>query len=402
MPHLRYGRKSHHGFIEAIFEPGATSPSAVAVTAKGPRGQALTFATTITSAFNGQVFFNSYYLDDGNYKLSIEVTERESGRTSALATRINVCNGSSAIAQLLRREFREKPDLAIVVNELDSSYFSPLPEFLQDTDYPLTHRSSAKPRTLSPQQITTFDANGYLILEGHLSNHAVGAARKALLRVCEKESHGFVRGSSNRIVNLHTSMRELKAIYYFPSLYDVVSDLFGCQALPCQSLTFINGSTQDAHQDTVHLTPFPRGFMCGIWVALEDVVPGSGELFYFPGSHRLPAVLCSSHRVPKVDPNVGDYSHFGAVFTPAISRLLAGQAELQPQTFLPKAGDVLIWHENLIHGGSPRTLRDKTRMSMVIHAFAEPALVYYDATGISGKRDRAAKPSFFGWSLFGW
>ncbi len=396
MPHLRYARQSQHGFIEAIFEP-STSPASVALTAKGARGQARSFVTTITPAFNGQIFFNSYYLDDGDYKLSIEVMELESGRTSVLAARIDICNGSSAIAQVLRREFREQPDLAIVANELDSSYFLPLPEFLQDTDYPLTYRSSAKSRTLSPQQITTFDTNGYLILEGHLKKHVVEAARKALLSVCEQESHGFVRGSSNRIVNLHTSIRELKAIYYSPSIYDVVSDLFGCRALPCQSLTFINGSTQDAHQDTVHLTPFPRGFMCGIWVALEDVVPGSGELFYYPGSHRLPAVLCSSHGVPKVDSDVGDYSHFGAVFTPAISRLLAGQAELQPQTFLPKAGDVLIWHENLIHGGSPRTLMDKTRMSMVIHAFAEPALVYYDATGISGKRDMAARPSFFGW-----
>nr|WP_255142814.1 phytanoyl-CoA dioxygenase family protein [Synechococcus sp. EJ6-Ellesmere] len=163
--------------------------------------------------------------------------------------------------------------------------------------------------------------------------------------------------------------------------------MFGCQAFPCQSLTFINGSTQDAHQDTIHLTPFPRGLVCGVWVALEDVVPGSGELFYYPGSYRLPAVLCSSHGVPKVDSEDGDYNKFGAVFTPAIKKLLADNAYLCPQTFLPRAGDVLIWQENLIHGGSPRKIMDQTRMSMVIHAFAEPALVYYDSTGISGKRD---------------
>jgi hypothetical protein len=47
----------------------------------------------------------------------------------------------------------------------------------------------------------------------------------------------------------------------------------------------------------------------------------------------------------------------------------------------------LIWQENLIHGGSRRQTKDQTRMSMVIHAFAEPALVYYDSTGVSGKRD---------------
>lgn len=27
--------------------------------------------------------------------------------------------------------------------------------------------------------------------------------------------------------------------------------------------------------------------MCGVWVALEDVTPTNGPLFYFPGSHNL-------------------------------------------------------------------------------------------------------------------
>src|SRR5258706_5495285 len=28
--------------------------------------------------------------------------------------------------------------------------------------------------------------------------------------------------------------------------------------------------------------------LCASWIALEDVMPGSGELFYYAGSHRLP------------------------------------------------------------------------------------------------------------------
>ena len=56
------------------------------------------------------------------------------------------------------------------------------------------------------------------------------------------------------------------------------------------------------------------------------------------------------------------------------------------QTVEVRAGDVLIWQENLIHGGSPRTDLEQTRMSMVIHAFAEPTLIYYDSTGMSGRR----------------
>ena len=35
--------------------------------------------------------------------------------------------------------------------------------------------------------------------------------------------------------------------------------------------------------------------------------------------------------------------------------------------FLPKKGDALIWHADLVHGGSPRTDRDLTRWSLVSH-----------------------------------
>ena len=116
---------------------------------------------------------------------------------------------------------------------------------------------------------------------------------------------------------------------------------------------------------------------------------GAGELVFFRKSHKLPAVLCSSHGVPKVNSDDNDYSKFGEVFTPEINNLLAKNSQLKSEKFMAKAGDVLIWQENLIHGGSPRFVQDQTRMSMVIHAFGEPALIYYDSLGMSGKRDTA-------------
>ena len=36
--------------------------------------------------------------------------------------------------------------------------------------------------------------------------------------------------------------------------------------------------------------PKPPGFMCGVWVALEDMDMDNGPLVYYPGSHRLPEV----------------------------------------------------------------------------------------------------------------
>jgi hypothetical protein len=54
---------------------------------------------------------------------------------------------------------------------------------------------------------------------------------------------------------------------------------------------------------------------------------------------------------------------------------------LKPIYYTPKVGSVLIWHENLAHGGSPLANDQLTRKSMVSHYFARGALAYYDSQG---------------------
>jgi len=43
---------------------------------------------------------------------------------------------------------------------------------------------------------------------------------------------------------------------------------------------------------------------------------------------------------------------------------------------------VLIWHDNLLHGGSVRKDLSIERRSCVVHCFGEDTISYYDATGI--------------------
>lgn len=47
--------------------------------------------------------------------------------------------------------------------------------------------------------------------------------------------------------------------------------------------------------------------MCGTWIALQDVVPNSGELVVYPGSHRERRVYMAEVGAPKVR---GDWSGF--------------------------------------------------------------------------------------------
>ena len=114
-------------------------------------------------------------------------------------------------------------------------------------------------------------------------------------------------------------------------------------ALPCQTLNFIHGSQQNVHQDVIHLTPFPPGYMCGVWVALEDIHPDSGPLVVYPRSHRLPRLYTSTAGIEKVrDP--GQWGRFAANYEPMVSELIE-QSGLQPLIYTPKAGSVLSARE---------------------------------------------------------
>jgi phytanoyl-CoA dioxygenase PhyH len=73
---------------------------------------------------------------------------------------------------------------------------------------------------------------------------------------------------------------------------DFLSTMFEGPALAFQSLHFEVGSTQSIHQDTAYVVVNREPLhMIASWIALEDVVPGSGELIYYVGGHRMPEYL---------------------------------------------------------------------------------------------------------------
>jgi hypothetical protein len=188
----------------------------------------------------------------------------------------------------------------------------------------------------------------------------------------------YTPGSSDRIHGAHRLPGGRK-IWLFPPVLDFLRRHFRDEPAACQTLTYPNGSEQTPHQDTIHLTSYPSGFMCGAWIALEDVAPDSGELVVYPGSHRLPRLRAADLGLAKVDT---DYSTY-VTFDRAIQALIH-QHECTPALYRPKAGEILIWHENLIHGGSPRKNRELSRKSIVSHYFARGSIAYYDSRGEAG------------------
>jgi hypothetical protein len=77
---------------------------------------------------------------------------------------------------------------------------------------------------------------------------------------------------------------------------------------------------------------------------------------------------------------VGDYSGYNAHYEPAVQHRIAEHG-LKPEYFHAKQGDLLIWHANLLHGGSPRRDHKLSRKALVCHYIAEGVVSYHDIFG---------------------
>ncbi len=147
--------------------------------------------------------------------------------------------------------------------------------------------------------------------------------------------------------------------------------LYGRKPVPFQTLNFLYGSQQADHSDAILFNTLPPRFMCGVWVALEDVTEENGPLFYYPGSHRLPQLYPEDFDLGRKTPD----ELFNTRYCEYLTALMASHG-LTRQTFLAKKGDAIVWASNVVHGGMPRTNPARTRWSQVTHYFFADCVCY--------------------------
>lgn len=147
--------------------------------------------------------------------------------------------------------------------------------------------------------------------------------------------------------------------------------LYGKNPFPFQTLNFPVGTQQPPHSDSVHFSSLPHGFMCGVWVALEDIHQDSGPLIYYPGSHKLPYIHPSDLGIRNKDKVNLRQTLFHDYWETTLAEL-----QIEPVSFLPRKGQCLIWAANLIHGGSAVADLAFTRWSQVTHYFFDDCAYY--------------------------
>ena len=178
-----------------------------------------------------------------------------------------------------------------------------------------------------------------------------------------------------RIQDAWSFDEDVRAIASNEAVLGLLSRLYGRRAFPFQTLNFPVGTQQDAHSDSVHFSSLPERFMCGVWLAMEDISSEAGPLFYYPGSHRWP--IMSNALIGRRGYG-GDLSSAQDPYSRAWCALCEAHGA-QEETFLARKGQALIWCANLLHGGSRQTDPCLTRWSQVTHYYFDDCIYYTPA-----------------------
>nr|WP_247711938.1 phytanoyl-CoA dioxygenase family protein [Qipengyuania qiaonensis] len=178
-----------------------------------------------------------------------------------------------------------------------------------------------------------------------------------------------------RIQDAWTKDEDVHAIASNPAILDLLSKLYGRRAFPFQTLNFPVGTQQAPHADSVHFSSLPERFMCGVWLAMEDIAAEAGPLFYVRGSHRWPII--SNAMIGRR----GYGSELDSAQTPYANawQALCENHGKDQEPFLARKGQALIWTANLLHGGSRQTDPTLTRWSQATHYFFDDCIYYTPA-----------------------
>lgn len=187
-----------------------------------------------------------------------------------------------------------------------------------------------------------------------------------------------------RSLNPHKKVGRFCKVAKHPDLMVWLRRLLGHRARLLQTIASHKGSQQSAHSDSIHMTTYPLGYLAATWIAFEDIDPDSGPLEFYPGSHRLPYVFSRDLQIPEDGLKTEGYGPYKERYEPFVQKLVREHG-LKPKLFEARKGDVLIWHANLLHGGSPRRNLQLTRKALVGHYFASRAFVYHDLAGTSSR-----------------
>lgn len=226
--------------------------------------------------------------------------------------------------------------------------------------------------------INDYKKNGYItvkILDGNTVDHVNHEIDKVLSSGSYKENTKIYKYSDGpRIVESWKYIDTIKKIAKDSSIKNFLKTIYKRNPIPFSTINFTKGSNQPLHSDYVHFGSKPEGFLCGLWIALEDIQEGSGELQIAEGSNDWPIFKFADHGLKKpkslkdIQKNYNFYENW-------VKAKITKEKTIIKKAMLKK-GEALLWDFNLLHGGAEIKNKNLTRKSLVIHYHFENTIAY--------------------------
>jgi ectoine hydroxylase-related dioxygenase (phytanoyl-CoA dioxygenase family) len=176
-----------------------------------------------------------------------------------------------------------------------------------------------------------------------------------------KRLNGATPDRHETIFDLYVNLQSARQACMHPRIARFLSLVFEARPLAFQQQVFQISDGYPWHQDTAYVVVDSPMLLAATWIALEDVVEGTGELAFYDNSHRLPHYLFANGRKHH------DGETSGEQYVADLERECQDRA-LPYRRLLAKKGDVFFWTAGLVHRSHPQTPpHGRSRLSCVTH-----------------------------------
>ena len=254
----------------------------------------------------------------------------------------------------------------------------------QEIQIPVTQEAAADPyRSLHTAQDIHeyYQQNGYVVVRDVIPTELCDRARDIFQSEIKPSPAFMYRQPSsgnaeqhqfsdqgfmvNSILNLHDLSRQQFPqftqvgiqVLTHSNLQRVAQAILQEEGIIVQSMYFEGNPATWAHQDTYYLDSERLGAMTAVWIALEDIQPGAGRFYIYPGSHQI-----------DMSKNGGDFdiSFNHARYKDLILSVIRSH-QLECRAPALRKGDVLFWSARTIHGSLETTQPWASRHSITAH-----------------------------------
>lgn len=217
---------------------------------------------------------------------------------------------------------------------------------------------------LTPEEKAYYETHGFLIARGLFSADEIAFYKQHYMHMREQGEHpgdfGGIDPTSNdplkrypRMIHMHRWDDISLKWLVDPRINAYLTELGGKQPYAVQTMLYFKPAGargQALHQDQYYLRVQP-GTCMAAWLALDDCDEENGCLELVPGSQNWP-VLCTT----KADTSQS--------FTDVTVPLPEGTPVVPA---IMKAGDVLFFNGQIVHGSRPNTSKDRFRRALIGH-----------------------------------